>query len=78
MAWARKGIHQRPDYPNAYYILAVSLAHMGQREEARAALDQCERVQPGFVASRAEWRPYRNSADNEHFLDGLRKVGWQD
>ena len=77
VAWARKGIDLRPDYPNAHYILAVSLAQLDRCEEARAALDQCERIEPGFVASRAEWRPYRDSADNEHFLDGVRKAGWE-
>ena len=72
---SRKGIRANPDYPNAHYLLAVSLAHLGRCEAANAALDRCERMQPGFVASRAEWRPYQDAAANEHILDGLRKAG---
>ncbi len=45
-------------------------------EEARAALDRCERLQPGFVAQRADWRPYHDPAANEHLLEGLRMAGW--
>ena len=73
--WARKAIHRQPNYPNPHYILAIGLAHMDRTKEAQAALDQCERIQPGFVGSRATWRPYKNSASNEHILDGLRKAG---
>ena len=76
--WARRAIHLKPEFPDAHYLLAVSLAHLDRYEEARAALDQCERVQPGFVASRGEWRPYeQDSAANEHILDGFCKAGWK-
>ncbi|MCH7777566.1 MAG: tetratricopeptide repeat protein [Gemmatimonadetes bacterium] len=75
--WASKSIHRRPDHPRAHAILAISLAHLGQREEARAALDACERVRPGFAERWAFLRQYRNSADNEHILEGLRKAGWK-
>ena len=77
IASARKSIHLRPDYPNAHYLLAVGLAHSDRCDEAKAALEQCEIIQPGFIASRMEWQPYPNSSDNEHFLDGLRKAGWE-
>jgi adenylate cyclase len=73
--WANKAIHHRPDYPRAHAVLAISLAHLGQQEEARAALDACERVRPGFAERWALLRQYRNSADNEHILEGLRKAG---
>ncbi len=75
--WARKSIHHRPDDPRAPAVLAISLAHLGQREEARAALDACERVRPGFAERWAFLRQYRTSADNEHILEGLRKAGWK-
>ena len=75
--WARKAIHRRPDHARAHAILAISLAHLGQTEEARAALDECERVNPGFAERWALLRQYRNPADNEHILDGVRKAGWE-
>ena len=75
--WANKSIHRQPDHARAHAILAISLAHLGQREEARAALDACERVRPGFAERWAFLRQYRNSADNEHILEGLRKAGWE-
>ena len=72
---ARKAIHRRSDYPNAHYILAVSLAHLGLEAQARDALDACNRIEPGFAERRSEWRPYRNPADNDHIHAGLKKIG---
>ncbi len=68
-------MHYHPGYANANYLLAASLGHLDRRAEARTALDECERVQPGFAAKRREWKPYSNPANNEHILDGLRKAG---
>jgi adenylate cyclase len=73
--WAQKAIHQRPDYPHAQYMLASALGHLGRRDEARAALAECERQQPGFVAMRARWEPYQDPARNAHIHDGVRKAG---
>jgi adenylate cyclase len=72
--WARKAIHHRPDHARAHAILAIGLAHLGQLAEARVALDECERVGPGFAKRWALLRQYRNPADNEHILEGLRKA----
>ena len=71
--WARKAIHHR-EHARAHAILAISLAHLGQLAEARVALDECERVGPGFAKRWALLRQYRNPADNEHILEGLRKA----
>ena len=76
--WARKAIHLRSDLAHAHCLLAVSLAHLGRNEEARTALDQCERIQPDFFESAVELGPFENPAANEHILDGLRKAGWED
>jgi adenylate cyclase len=75
--WARKAIHLRSDLAHAHCLMAVALAHLGRSEEARAALDECRRVQPDFFDSAVELRPYEDRAANEHLLDGLRKAGWQ-
>jgi TolB-like protein/Flp pilus assembly protein TadD len=72
--WARRGINADPGNPNAQFLLAAALAHLGRIKEAGIALGRCERIQPGFVAARADWRPYQDSERNEHILDGIRKV----
>lgn len=70
----RLAIQRRADYPHAYFILGVALGHIGRTKEARDALDECERLQSGFVTSRANWRPYANEYRNQYFMDGLEKA----
>ena len=65
----------RPDYPAAHSMRAAVLGHLDRLDEARAALEDCERLQPGFVASRADWSPYRDPALNAHLHAGVRKTG---
>jgi len=76
--WARRGTNSDPGNPNAQYLLAAGLAHLGRIKEAGVALGRCERIQPGFVAARVNWRPYKDSGRNEHILDGIRKARSQD
>jgi adenylate cyclase len=75
--WALKSIQSRSDFPHAHHILASALGHLGQVDEAITALQACEKIQPGFVARRGDWRPYRDDADNQHIFDGIRKTGWE-
>ena len=42
--------------------------------QARTALDECERLQAGFVDSRANWRPYTDEDRNQYLLAGLDKA----
>jgi tetratricopeptide (TPR) repeat protein len=72
---ARKAIQSQPGYPNAHYVLAIALGHLGDKVGARAALDECERLRPGFARRRSDWRPYLNADSNEHLQEGLRKAG---
>jgi adenylate cyclase len=75
---ATKVVALKPDYPYGHWHLAGSCAQLGQMDRARAALGELLRLLPGldseFVVSVA---PYRNSADLEHLIDGLRKAGWE-
>jgi adenylate cyclase len=75
VACAESAITRRPEYPNAYFILAIALGHLGHLVGASAALAKCDELHPGFIAERADWRPYTNEASNAHLLDGLRKAG---
>jgi adenylate cyclase len=72
--WARRGTSADPGNPNAQYLLAAALAHLGRLKEAGVALGRCERIRSGFVAARAHWRPYRDPGRDKHILDGIRKV----
>ncbi len=51
------------------------LTAIGDPEEARAALAECERLRPGLLGQRAGWRPYPDVASNDHFFAGLRRLG---
>ena len=73
--WAQTVVHRKADYPLAHLVLAASLGHRGHIAEAQAALNECERLDPGF-ATRWALRPmYKDPADDLYFLDGLRKAG---
>ena len=39
-------------------------------------LELCEQLHPGY-AGLHPWHGYKNPADNQQFLDGLRKAGWE-
>jgi adenylate cyclase len=64
--------HQVWHYP----YLAIAYAHLGRIEEAKASAAEVLRLKPDFTA---KWiiamEPYKNPADLEHLLDGLRKAG---
>jgi adenylate cyclase len=72
--WARKAINARSDDLDAHLFLASILGHIGRNDEARAVLDDCARIQPGFTPN-PRLMQFVTPADNEHFLDGLRKAG---
>ncbi|NQV21128.1 MAG: hypothetical protein HQ511_06905 [Rhodospirillales bacterium] len=75
--WARKAIRWSPDHPLPHLVRATGLGHLGRVDEARAELDACERIRPGYTSNANNWLSLKNSADNEHFLEGLRKAGWE-
>ena len=76
--WARKAVNWRSDAPLPRLMLAACLGHLGMTSEGRAELNACENIRPGFTRSTVIWHPFRHAADEEHFLDGLRKAGWKD
>ena len=73
-AIARQAITDRPDFPHAHYLLAAALASLDRLDEARAALDACERLQEGFVARRLGWAPYAEAATNARLHAGVKRV----
>jgi adenylate cyclase len=76
---ARLAIGWNAAFVDAHAILASALGHAGRLEEARVALDECERQFPGLTLRDPRLtRPFRRTADQERFLDGLRKAGLRD
>jgi tetratricopeptide (TPR) repeat protein len=76
--WARKSIRWQSDtIIEPYLILAASLGHLGQLQDAKEALEKCQQLDPKLMASKEDWIRYKRVADSEHFLDGLRKAGWE-
>ena len=68
---ARQAIRRRPDYAAAHFVLGIALGRIGKLDEARASLETCNELSPGFVASRRDWRPYADDAKNEKLRDAL-------
>jgi tetratricopeptide (TPR) repeat protein len=54
--------------------LAACYAQLGRLEEARAQVAEVLRMKPDFHLSNMD-RVYKNSADAEHVLEGMRKAG---
>ena len=72
--YAKLAIQRRPDYPPAYFILALAFGHAGRLEEAQAALNTCDQIQPGFIDSRSGWQPYKDAISTKHLLSVLHKI----
>ncbi|RVD53197.1 adenylate/guanylate cyclase domain-containing protein, partial [Mesorhizobium sp. M2D.F.Ca.ET.140.01.1.1] len=57
-------------------LLAASYGYLGRLEEARAAWQDLLRVNPDYsLEYRRKVLPYKNPADFEIMVDGLRKAG---
>jgi len=48
LAWARKAYRESPDDPSAHRTFVIAHAHLGEIEEAKAALARLGDVQPGI------------------------------
>jgi len=71
--WGQKAVMLRPDLPEALFRYAVCVAHLDRVDEARDLIAQCSAIDPGYVAKRADWRPYPDEKRNMHVMDGLRR-----
>ena len=72
---ARQALTHKVDYPLALLVLASALGQLGETEDAAAALEECERLQPGFAIEWALTPMYKDPADDIFFLEGLREAG---
>jgi adenylate cyclase len=74
--WARRALERDPRNDMAYRTLAASYAQLGRLEEARGALEEELRLDPGVSLSKV--REQNRAADADflaRWLGGLRKAG---
>jgi adenylate cyclase len=74
---AKRAIRSYPEFPLVYRWLTAALGQTGRIEEAREALEKAISGAPAafkmYVSNRVPWfRP----EDHAHFVEGLRKAGW--
>jgi TolB-like protein len=74
--WSKSALrHQNVSWPSAAN-LASALSHLGRQDEARRALDEMQRLQPGTTISFIrDHTTVTNSGYMDHLIDGLRKAG---
>jgi adenylate cyclase len=72
----REAATRVPDMWANYAFLAATHAQLGQFDEARTAVTQLLRTNPGVTVERTTRAlPYNDPRDVEHLHDGLRKAG---
>jgi TolB-like protein/Flp pilus assembly protein TadD len=72
----KKVLALNPNFVPAHLNLAICYAELGRLAEAQAEVAECYRLNPGFSPEVfKQFLPYKNPADIERFLEGLRKAG---
>lgn len=75
----KSAITSNPASERLHVWLAASYAQSGRMEEARWEAGEVRALNPDFsMASMREAFPFKDPADSEHFLSGLRKAGLPD
>ena len=73
---ARLAIEWNAEFVDGHAILAAACAHAGRTDDARVALAEFVHRMPRLtMRDQRLIRPFRRAADQERFLDGLRKAG---
>ena len=72
-----KAVALKPDCLFGHWHLAGSCDHLGQSERAEETLESLLRQNPNFDRAFVEaTAPYKDPAELEHLIEGLRKAGW--
>jgi adenylate cyclase len=75
LEWIEKAVNLQPNNPDFRYRHAMCLAHLDRVEEAEKALSECERLQPGFLKKRQDWRLYSDQERNLRLFAGMLRHG---
>lgn len=72
----QKVVARNPDFGPARVNLVVCYAHLGRQQEAEAELAKVLQLWPTWsLEIERQQAPYKNPADLERYLEGLRKAG---
>jgi adenylate cyclase len=75
-ATSKRRIIRNPETDASRVLLAASYGQIGLIDEAREARQEALRVNPNYsLEQRRKVLPYKNPADFELVVDGLRKAG---
>jgi adenylate cyclase len=71
-----KVIESNPQYQDGHLALAATYGLLGRIDDAEWEAEELLTLQPGFrLADNLRRTPYRNPADLERWIEGLRKAG---
>jgi adenylate cyclase len=74
---AQDSIQRRPENAMSHLYLAVALGQLDRVTEARTALTKAQMIDRDIVGRHGSIRSQKFPEDNENFLEGLRKAGWE-
>ncbi len=76
VTWARRALSHNPEFAFGYRTLATSLAHAGQLDAAREALDRATQIEPNFTYAGGRRVLLTGSPEfAKRYMDGLRMAG---
>ena len=76
IAFLKRRLIRKPDTDISRVLLAASYGQRGCVEEAKAEWAEAFRINPDYsLAHRRQVLPYKDPADFEKIIDGLRKAG---
>jgi len=76
VATLKRRLLRKPDSDISHVALAAIYGHMGNVGESRAEWAEAMRINPNYsLEHRRDTLPYKNPADFEYLVDGLRKAG---
>ena len=72
----KKRITAEPNTDMSRAYLASSLGHLGRAEEARRVWQELKEINPRYsVRDHIDRLPFKNPADAERIVEGVRKAG---
>ena len=75
--WTHKAERLRPEAPEPHLLKAIALGWLERVDEARRELTAWGPPEPHMTMN-GGLLCWQHDADQRHFLDGLRKAGWED
>jgi adenylate cyclase len=71
----KKSLNRAPNDILTHIALTTAYGWAGRLEEARAQAAEVLRINPNYSVEERKLGPYKNQADLEHYVEGLRKAG---